>query len=274
MQKFLTIVLCLLAAIVLIVVAIRLVKLQIFNNEVSRLFRNVQSQPVKIFRYAQLDGLPEPVQRYFRYALKDGQPYIQSIRLKHHGLFKIDPKKDYINITGEQYFSVNKPQFIWKGTTAMFTATDSFIDDKGSLKVSLFNVIKVVDSKGSAFDEGEMQRWLAESVWFPTNLLPSANVEWTSINDNSSKLSFEYQDISFAFIVRFNAVGEITEMETQRFMAAGKREPWRCKMANYKTIDGVKIPFSAEVIWKLQAGDYSYAKFEVGKIEYDIPEKF
>jgi hypothetical protein len=240
-----------------------------FKKQVAALFANAELISDKIYNINELIGLPEPVQKYFKYVLKDGQPYISSVRLEHNGLFKTDLKKDYINITGEQYFSVQPPQFIWKGANFMFTAIDSYIADMGNLKVSIMNIFTVVDGKGSTFDEGELQRWVAESVWFPTNLLPSEKIKWTAINATSAKLSFRYKEISFDYIVNFNALGEIVTMETQRFMTVTKRENWVCRMSNYKEIDTIKIPFSAEAIWKLQTGDYSYAKFDVQKIEYN-----
>lgn len=64
-------------------------------------------------------------------------------------------------------------------------------------------------------------------------------------------------------------MGEIIAMETLRFMTDKKRERWLCRMANYKEINGVKIPVSAEAVWKLKTGDYSYAKFEVKEIQYN-----
>ena len=239
-----------------------------FKNQVKLLYSNALNVCDKIYISSQLDGLPIPVQRYFKHVLKDGMPYISSVRLRHKGLFKTNFKSGFINITGEQYFSIQRPQYIWKGTTLFFTARDSFIADNGNLKVSLFNIFTVVDEKGSEINEGEMQRWLAESVWFPTNLLPSENITWIAKDENSAKLSFRYKEISFDFIVTFNAVGEIVTMETQRFMT-DKREPWLCKMENYKEINRVKIPVSAEVIWKLKTGDFSYAKFEVTAIQYN-----
>lgn len=240
-----------------------------FKKQIAVLHEHTENILGHLYDSSLLYGLPEPVQRYFKSVLKDGQPYISSVRLEHNGLFKTDLKKDYINITGEQYFSVLQPQFIWRGITTMFTAIDSYIADKGSLKVFLLDIFKIVDSKGSTLDEGELQRWMAESVWFPTNLLPSENVKWTKIDENSAKLSFCYKEISFHFIVTFNAVGEITTIQTQRYMTDEKRETWICKMSNYKEISGIRIPFSAEVIWRLSSGDYSYAKFKVQKIEYN-----
>jgi hypothetical protein len=154
----------------------------------------------------------------------------------------------------------------------MFTARDFFIDDKGGLIVTLLNVYNIVNTKSSNFDEGELQRWLAESVWFPTNFLPSGYVNWTAIDSNSAKVSFHYKTTAFDFIVRFNAIGEITQIESKRFMTATKKEKWICKMANYQERNGVKIPISDQAIWKLDDVEYCYAKFELQKIEYDIPE--
>ena len=245
-----------------------------FKKQVSTLFANAINISDKKYSISQTENLPEPVKRYFNYVLKDGQPYISSVRLTHNGFFKTDLKKDFIKITGEQYFSTQKPQFIWKGTTSMFTARDFFIDNKGGLIATLLNVYNIVDAKGSNFDEGELQRWLAESVWFPTNLLPSEYVKWTAIDVNSAKLSFKYKTTTFDFIVRFNAVGEITEIEGYRFMTPERKEKWVCKMTNYQERNGVKIPISDQAIWRLKDRDHCYAKFEVLKIEYNTPKIF
>ncbi len=71
--------------------------------------------------------MPEPVQRYFNYALKEGQPYISYARITHDGQFKTGLDKGWINIKGEQYATTEKPGFIWKGTTTMFIARDMYI---------------------------------------------------------------------------------------------------------------------------------------------------
>ncbi|UZJ64594.1 hypothetical protein OKW96_19980 [Sphingobacterium sp. KU25419] len=222
-----------------------------FNKQIKILYENSENISDQRYDSSTLNDLPTPVQRYFKLVLKDRQPYISSVRLEHRGLFKTDLKKGFIKITGEQYFSVRKPQFIWKGATMLFTAIDSYINNEGSLKVFLLNLYKVVDAKGSTMDEGELQRWMAESVWFPTNLLPSEMVKWTAIDTNSAKLSFVYKEISFYFIVSFNAVGEITTMQTQRYMTDKKRVSWLCKMSNYKGINDTRIPFRQKL-----CGDY------------------
>ena len=243
-----------------------------FNNEVNELFSQSKSLSNKTFSYKQLDSLPEPVQRYFKHVLKEGQSYISYVRLTHDGQFNTG--KNWVNIKGEQYFTTEKPGFLWKGTTSMFVARDMYISDKGQLIVSLFSLYKIVDAHGEKYDEGELQRWIAESVWFPTNLLPSDRLNWTTVDNHSARLNFNYKGISTSFVVRFNEADEIKEMESTRYMTEEKREKWLCTMSKYKELNGVVVPTYAEAIWLLEKGDHAYAKFNVQKMEYDKAERF
>jgi hypothetical protein len=245
-----------------------------FNKQVKQLFAESKSISNKKFSFQQVEGLPEPVQRYFKHVLKDGQPYISYIRLKHNGQFKTDLKKDWVNIEGEQYFTTGKPSFIWKGTTSLFVARDMFIGDAGRLTVTILSLINVVDAKGEQYNQGELLRWLSESVWFPTNLLPSENLMWTAIDNSSAKLTFSYNGLSLFYIVTFNDKGEIVQMETKRYMDEKRLETWIIKPDKYEEINGILIPTKAEVFWRLKERNFSYARFRVQKIEYEKPERF
>jgi hypothetical protein len=222
----------------------------------------------------QVLGLPDPVQRYLKHVLKDGQPYISYARITHDGQFKTGFDKDWVNITGEQYATTEKPGFIWKGTTSMFIARDMFISDKGRLVVSLFSLFKVVDAKGEAYNQGELLRWLGESILYPTNFLPSDRLQWSAINSNKAKLTFNYNGLSLFFIITFNKIGEIIEMETERYMDDKKMATWIIKIADYKEVNNVLVPTKFEVLWRLEKGDFVYAKFNIKKIEYDKPLMF
>ena len=245
-----------------------------FNRNVKTLFSHSKNISNKKFNYAQLDSLPEPVQRYFKHVLKDGQPYISSVRMTHSGQFKTGFDKDWINIKGEQYATTDRPGFIWKGSTSMFTAYDSYIENEGHLAVSLWNIYNVVDAKGNNYNQGELLRWLGESVLYPTNFLPSEKLKWIPIDAQSSKLTFDYNGLSLFFNITFNPLGEITQMETKRYKDEDKLETWVIKVASYNEKNNVTVPTEFEVLWRLKKGDFSYAKFKMEKIAYNIPEKF
>lgn len=245
-----------------------------FNLQVASLFAQSESISAQIFSYLQLAGLPEPVEKYFKHVLKKGQPYISYARLKHDGQFKTGFKRDWVNINGEQYFTMQQPGFIWKGKTSLFTALDGYIAGEGRLVVKLFSLFKIADGKGLSYNEGELLRWLAESVWFPTNLLPSAKLNWVPINSLSAILNYKCNNLCLTFIVRFNDAGEIEEMETTRYMDKNKSAPWICRMSAYKEVSNFIVPTKVEAVWRLRQTDFIYAKFNVKKIEYNKPQIF
>jgi hypothetical protein len=245
-----------------------------FSEQVKELFAQSKSISEQIFQKSQLDSLPEPVQRYFNLILKDGQPYISYARIKHEGQFKANLDKGWMNITGEQYATTEKPGFIWKGTTAMFVARDMYITDKGRLIATLFSVYNVADAKGDKYNEGELLRWLGESILYPTNFLPSERLQWFPIDTNTAKLTFDYEGLSLFFKITFNELGEISEMETKRYMGEDNLETWIIKATNYQEWNNVLIPTAFDVLWRLDKGDFSYAKFNITEVEYDNPEKY
>lgn len=245
-----------------------------FQKEVHSLFSRSANISNQTFQSWQIQNLPEPVQRYFKYTLKEGQPYVSYVRLKHDGLFKTHPSKDWENIRGEQYFTTEKPGFIWKGSTTLFTACDSYIAQTGKLMVSLFSAFPILNAGGEKTDQGELLRWLGESVWFPTNLLPAESLRWEPIDDASAKLVFTHSNLSVFYTVTFNEMGEITELETKRYKDQGNLETWVGKLSDYKEISGMRIPTRIEGIWRLEKEESSYARFHLQRIEYNLPRGF
>ena len=274
LKNFMIIIISCIGLIVLILILGRINLSIKFSKQVKELFAQSGNISDKTFHQQQLYNLPEPVQRYFKHVLKAGQPYISYARITHNGQFKTGLDKGWISIKGEQYATTEKPGFIWKGTTSMFTARDMFIADKGRLIVSLLSIFNVVDGKGESYNQGELLRWLGESVLYPTNLLGSERLEWFAIDHKTAKLSFNYHGLSLFFIITFNEIGEITQMETKRYMEENKFETWIIIMTNYMEMNDVLVPLTFEVLWRLEKGDFSYAKFHVTEIEYNKPEKF
>nr|WKN34606.1 hypothetical protein K4G66_19730 [Tunicatimonas sp. TK19036] len=247
---------------------------QNYSQEVRQLFSLANDVSDNIFHYQQLEGLPQPVQRYFRHVLPDQYSYISTVRLTHEGQFKTGPKKAWSNIKGEQFFTAAPPGFVWKGRTALFSAVDKYVVGRGSLSVTLASLIGVVHVEGASVDQGELLRWLGESVWFPTNLLPNERLSWLPIDENTAKLSYNYSNQSLYYVVAFNELGEIIRLQTKRYISEDKLETWVGELLDYQVMNGVKIPTRIRATWKLPEGDYTYVNFRLRKIEYNYYESF
>ena len=81
MLKLMIIIIAVIGLIVIVLLIGRLKLSLQFNKEVKLLFSQSKSISDRRFSYEQLAALPEPVQRYFKHVLKNGQPYISYVRI-------------------------------------------------------------------------------------------------------------------------------------------------------------------------------------------------
>lgn len=226
----------------------------------------------------QIMSLPEPVQKYFRYSLKEGRRYISFVRLKHAGFFRPSQSSEWMNITGEEYFSVKDPGYVWYAEIrpapyVWIAARDYYLDGKGNVLVKLVSGINMVDSKGNETDQGAMVRLIGEMSWLPAALLPSEHVRWEALDERSAKVYFTDHGRTVVAVFHYNELGEATSFTAERFMDKSL-EKFEGKLGNYREYDGVKIPTQVEAVWHLLEGDYSYANFTLTEIEYDVPEMY
>ncbi len=133
-----------------------------FNKRVERekeaLTSGIDGTKIETFTYDDLEGLPEPVQRYFRYAITEGQDHVKVVRLKHTGWFRTDVDKNWFPVKGEQAFTTDTPAFIWYAKLKMnplvwVKARDSYFEGKGNMHIKIYSTITIADEKGKELDQ-------------------------------------------------------------------------------------------------------------------------
>lgn len=260
---------------IIIIFAVLLKNIErLFEAQAKDLFRQSPKLLGKTFTHGAIGQLPTPVKDYFKHVLKEGMPYISYVRLKHIGTFRTSVNGKWMEITGEEYFTTAQPGMIWKGSTRWFTAYDIFISGKGRLMVYFLSVFRIVNGYGSKYSQGELLRWLGESVWFPTNLLPSENLQWSAIDGHTAKVTYSSKKFNVHDIVTFNDVGEITQLETKRYMGDKDLETWIGKLSDYKIYHGILVPTAIEARWKLHDQEFTYARFKITELEFNKPHLF
>jgi len=113
----------------------------IFNhsieNDIKTLYSTSKHVSNKTFSLEQIKGLPEPVQRYFTYSLEEGQQYVSYVKLKHTGVFRQYENQKWMQIEGEEYFTTERPGFIWIGKISLLPfvwiiGIDKYLDGEGT----------------------------------------------------------------------------------------------------------------------------------------------
>lgn len=253
------------------------------TKEIDILTEDGSKIQYKTFSLKDLEGLPEPVQRYFKYALRDGQEYIKFVRLKQIGEFRMKENQPWMSIKAEQYFTTEDPAFIWRVKLAMtpfiwIEGRDMYYQGKGNMLIKLLSTITAADATGSEMDISSLIRFLSETPWFPTALLPGDYIEWKEIDSNSAQAVIKDNGYTASGIFTFNEKGEIIKFVTNdRYMEVdGKyfKEQWGGYYGNYQEIEGMKIPTEAEVEWNLSDRDLQYAKLKITDIQYNILSKY
>lgn len=230
--------------------------------------------------FSQLENLPKPVQRYFRHVLGDKSVIINKVIVTQEGGFRVkQDQKEYMKMEAKQYFCPLKKSFVWDAKIFIFPTFfihifDAFIDAKGVMKGKILSLFTLIDAQGKQeLNEGSLQRYLAESVWFPTALLPSEGVRWNKVDENSAKATITKGNITVSLEFKFNEKGEIIEVFTpERYReVSGKyiQTPWRGFYSNYVLKNGYLFPLDAKVEWELEQGNYKYWQASVKNITYN-----
>ncbi|MFZ2196380.1 MAG: DUF6544 family protein [Thermodesulfovibrionales bacterium] len=253
-----------------------------FNEKVQRDVRQITegvlSAPAKQFTYDQLRGLPEPVQKYFKYALKDGQELIRIVRLKQTGEFRAKESDRWVPLVAEQYFTTESPSFVWHARLkptpyAWIEARDIYYKGSGFTEGKLLSAFPLIFDSGKEFELSALARFLSEAPWYPTALLPGKNLEWKSLDSHSATAVVNDGGYSVSAVFTFDDNGEIIKLTTEdRYRGVnGKKERirWTAYYKNYQELNGVKIPTEVEAEWKLQKGIFQYAKLKVTEIRYN-----
>jgi hypothetical protein len=155
-------------------------------------------QPVRpaTVDFHELDGLPVPVQRYFRAVLKAGRPMLAGARIRHRGKFNMGEKGDeWKRFSSDEKVVTRRPGFDWDGRIGLLPGVtvrvhDAYAAGQGSLHAAVFGLVTVADLHGTpALSEGELMRFVAEAAWYPTALLPSQGARWQAVDAGSARVA-------------------------------------------------------------------------------------
>lgn len=231
----------------------------------------------------ELDGLPAPVQRYFRAVLRDGQRIITAATVAHTGTFNLSQTgEQWKPFTSQQWVVTRRPGFIWSGRIAVMPGVavyvhDAYLAGKGILNPAVLGLYSLSDQQGSdALDRGELIRFFAESAWYPTALLPSQGVHWDPVDDRSANATLVDGKISLTMLFSFDAAGLIESARVEaRGALVGKSTvmtPWEGRWSNYQEREGMRVPLTGEAVWLSSEGRKPYWRATITSLAYEFAE--
>ncbi|MCD4706555.1 MAG: hypothetical protein K8S62_02315 [Candidatus Sabulitectum sp.] len=234
----------------------------------------------ELYDSRELEGLPAPVQRYFRAVLKEGQPLISSVSVEHTGTFNMsETGEQWKPFMSSQRVITQRPGFVWDARIRMAPGLtvhvhDAYVAGEGILTAKLFGLLTVMNQPNTPeLSQGELMRFFAEATWYPTALLPSQGVVWEAINDTLARATLTDGTTTVKLVFQFNTQGLISSVHSdgryREVDGAQTATPWLGSFDDYELRGGMLIPLEGEVAWLLPEGPAPYWRGRIQQIEYE-----
>lgn len=252
-----------------------------FQKEISRETNELISEnkkfEQKIVTEEDLADLPEPVRNWLLKSKIVGKPFIHFGKVIQSAKMKMKPEQEkWMDAQAEQYTFIDEPAFIWSVRAKMngllfFLGRDKFANGQGEMLIKLNSLFSVVNEKGFKIDEGAMQRYLGEMVWFPSMAL-SPYITWEQIDDHAAKATMDYNGRKCSGIFHFNDDSDFTKYTAMRFKGneeTSKRHEWVLLVQEYAEFEGIRIPSLMTATWKLETENWTWLELEIHDIMYN-----
>jgi Family of unknown function (DUF6544) len=246
---------------------------------VDRLLHPAEPDLPDTVSFDTLEVIPQPVARFLRFALQEGQPFARRGTLSQRGVVRSGASAPWHPFRASQVFTTSPRGFVRDARIHMaplvnVRVRDSYVRGRAAMLGRVASVVPVV-SRGDTPElaSATLHRWLAEAPWYPTALLPSEGVTWSAIDEDSARATITDGGITVSLDFSFGDDGRIERAYTPaRYRdvdGAGMPTPWACHYRHYESVAGVRVPMAASASWMLPDGELTYWRCRVIDLSYD-----
>lgn len=225
-----------------------------------------------------LQHLPEPIIKYLNYVGVVGNPKVGKFYAEMSGKMKLDPDKEWSNVTVEQtsytedvarmfYISMN-----YNGVTVR--ALHHYEDYMASMVIKILDLVKVGDARGEKMSSGETVTVFNDMCIFAPMTLIDERISWEAIDDYNAKGTFHNGDISVSAVLTIDEEGKLIDFYSEdRYQSKTGAEyelvPWSTPISEYTEVQNMKMPKRVQAVWHQEDGDFIYADFTIDKLYFN-----
>jgi uncharacterized protein DUF6544 len=219
--------------------------------------------PPARFEAGLLDGLDEPVRRYFAHAIRDGAELAAGVRFTMSGRIKAGA---WLPFTAHE--ECDGRSFTWHarvglGPVTVLTVLDRFVDHIGSTERRLLGRRRVFHAAGGDTTRSGAGRAALDGVFAPMSLLPQRGVSWRAEDDELIVGTWDVVPERPDVRIRIGGDGAVRSVSTLRWGNAGRQAfgyiPCGCEVRAERRFGDVVVPCAVTVGWWF--GTPRYAPF-------------
>ena len=223
------------------------------RTEMVRLLA-LQPQAPRRFDPAMVADLPEPAQRYFRFAIAEGTPLLTVADLSMTGLFSLGDKDrpDYLEMRARQVLA-SPHGFVWKMRTQSGLLPMSGSDSAAWTRFWMGGIVPVARAGGDKdHARAAFGRMVAEAVfWTPAAVLPGRGVTWQPVGPDVAKVTVRHGAMTQSVDVTVDADGQPLSVTFPRWSNANpekqyQEQPFGGFLSKFQSFQGYRVPTHVE----------------------------
>lgn len=233
---------------------------------------SLQSSNPTLYHPSLVKDLPEPAQRFFNFSIKTGTPLLTIAEIEMTGMFSLGTKAqpNYQHMHARQILAAPNG-FLWQ----LHLPSMLPISGSDSSSWTRFRILGIIPVARQGGDENHKRsafgRYIAEAVfWTPAALLPSENVNWQQIEQNTSRVTVHHAGLTQAVDIEVDQTGKPLKIKFMRWSNANAEKVFRLQpfggyLSDFRQVQGFTIPFYVEA--GNMFGTDEYFPFFKAKIE-------
>ncbi|VAX27760.1 hypothetical protein MNBD_IGNAVI01-2729 [hydrothermal vent metagenome] len=249
------------------------------KDKIGQLRDEGANTEIKIdFKTKEFLALPPIVQKYLKNSIVTKSENNKIATVKLSGETKPEASSEWKKTDVDFYYSLSTPAFIWVATSEEMTylwnkTINTLFNNSANSKNKLLSSITTDEIEGVKLSQTYFLYYILNSVLCPVVLLPSQNIQWTSLGKLKAEVMFWNKSESGTATFYFNNSGNVEKVEAKDMfmpnLIEAKKGKFSLHLANYKEIGGYRVPTYLEYQWNLSDGDFSFARFNVKDITYN-----
>ncbi len=208
-------------------------------------------------------GLPAPVERFYRQVYGDELPVIDTAVMSGRGTMRIagvtlPVRWRFLHDTGQAYR--HRIEATWFGLR-MLTIDELYLDGSARLELP-FGVVT-----GPKTDQGANLALWAEAVWMPSVWITDPDVRWEPLDEVTAVLVVpaDDEDEEESFVARFDPeTGLLQLLESMRFKGeeAEARTLWINEVVDWSPLDSRLQPVETTLTWLDEGSPWAQLRTE------------
>lgn len=246
-----------------------------FRADVQYNLQHNNPVPTNRVTEADLAPLPPPVQRYLRYAGVVNKPCVVNMYVAFEGEMR-SREQNWFPFRSEQYNFIETAArlFFMEAAPGGFPAAvyHRYENAAAVMDIRAAGIKRVVFEKGTVLNKTETVTLFNDMCLLAPATLIDKRISWEDGDSLSARATFTNQGSTISAVLYFNEAGALIDFisNDRTDVSSGKTLTFSTPVQDYQLFGEYRLPAYGEAIWHYPEGPFTYGKFRLKKVTYNV----